>query len=123
MFENLPVKLTQQEERMLRAIVAPESAKGRIRRTAIELPVLLTVLAVVIFGAAWGLSSIVTSDLSKYESLADAAFKVLAMGVIVGNCYFLVVKPTKLRKQLILKFYAALSSTDASKADTNPTDD
>jgi tellurite resistance protein TehA-like permease len=103
---------------MLQAIVTPEFAKGGTRRNVI----LATVVPVVMLGIVWGLFDVPMGDLSKYKSLADAAYSILPIGFLL-YFFYLTVKSTRLRNELIQKLYHALSSMDASEADTKTTDD
>jgi hypothetical protein len=116
-FEDLPVELSQQEERMLQAIVIPGVTKQGIRRTVI----LVTVVPVVMLGIVWGLFYVPMGDLSKYKSLADAAYSILPIGFLL-YFFYLTVKSTRLRNELIQKLYHALSSMDTAEADTKTTD-
>ena len=118
MFEDLPVELTQPEERMLRAIVASDSARRQTRRNSIGIVVLV---AVIMLGAVWALFYVPMGDLSEYKSLADGAYSILLIGSCLWNCYF-IVKSVKLKNQLIRKLFAALSPMDASKSVTDPTE-
>ena len=110
MFEDLPIKLTQQEDRVLRWIVAPKSDKKRARRRNL---IWLIVVVVGILGGTWGLFYVPVVDVSEYESVADAAFTVLLVAAILGNLYFLF-KRIEIQQKLIQKLLDALSPTDES---------
>ena len=118
MFEDLPIKLTQQEERVLRAIVAPESDKKRERR---RIAIWMTVVVVGMLGGICGLMYVPVGDVSEYKSVADAAYTVLFGVVILGNLYFLF-KGIGIQRKLIQKLFEALSPTDESEGGVNPAD-
>ena len=117
-FEDLPIKLTQQEERVLRAIVAPESDKKRARR---RIAIWMTVVLVAMLGGIWGLFYVPVGDVSEYKSVADAAYTVLFGVVILGNLYFLF-KGIGIQRKLIQKLFEALSPTDESEGGVSPGD-
>ena len=110
-FENLPIKLTQQEERVLRWIVAPKSDKKRARRRS---AIWVIVVVAAMLGAIWGLFYVPVVDVSEYESLADTVFTVLAMGIVLGNLYFLF-RRIGIQQKIIQKLFAELSSTERTK--------
>lgn len=115
MFEDLPIKLTQQEERLLRSIVAPDSAKRRDRR---RIAIWVMVVVVAMLGGIWGLFYIPVVDVSEYKSVADSVFTVLAAGIFFGNLYFLF-RLIGTQQKLIQKLFAELSSTDESEGGAN----
>lgn len=62
MFEDMPVELTQEEKRMLRSMVTPESTKEETRRNVILVTV---VIPVIMLGSIWGLFYVQMGDLSR----------------------------------------------------------
>ncbi len=118
MFEDLPIKLTNQEELVLRTIVDPESSKAETRRSAISLVIVIVVMPL----AIWGLFYIPMGDLSEYESLADSAYAILPLGVILWTGYRLI-QSMRIRDQLIQKLVSALNRTDSIPIDTESVED
>ncbi len=118
MLKDLPVELSQQEERMLQWIVIPKVSKAGTR----SLVMLVTVSLVVMLGMIWAFFYVPMGDLSKYKSIADTCYSVLPVVAIFFGCY-VVVKSIKIRNELIQKLYHALTSMDAPEVNTKAKDD
>ena len=117
-FDDLPIKLTQKEERVLQWIVAPASVRRLDRRRIV---ILVTVVVVAMLGGIWGLFYIPVVDVSEYKPVADAAYTVLAAGIFLGNLYFLF-RRIEIQQRLIQKLFAEISSTDEPEGGVNLAD-